>query len=264
MPVEFHPNCSDELRVDHIFLSLVVVSVLSRHYTGFLQITNIDCIMFQTTSTTLRRMKQSLIVFLFVACHFETSSLLGVSAFQLPINNFTPKTAFVSTSIRIHRQNTNRLFESKDDEVSNQWEDLADTKDKGNAIQRFFAREDVQEDIKTYLFSLGFALLLRFTIIEPRFIPSLSMYPTFEVGDQLAVEKVTKRIKPFYRQEVVVFNPPATFRDIIVNNYGQDTAKAREALIKRIIAVEVSLGFMISRNHFIRPADSFQLDSNVF
>ena len=66
------------------------------------------------------------------------------------------------------------------------------------------------------------------------------MYPTFEVGDQLAVEKVTKRIKPFYRQEVVVFNPPETFRELMVGQYGQSGARAREALIKRIVAIEVS------------------------
>mmetsp|Transcript_34869 Transcript_34869/g.84414 ORF Transcript_34869/g.84414 Transcript_34869/m.84414 type:complete len:259 (-) Transcript_34869:41-817(-) len=130
------------------------------------------------------------------------------------------------------------LFESTEDEPTDQWEEEESPAKEGNAVTRFFSRKDVQEDIKTYVVSLGFALLLRFTIIEPRFIPSLSMYPTFDVGDQLAVEKVTKRIKPFYRNEVVVFNPPKSFRDIITKNYGQDTAKAKEALIKRIIAIE--------------------------
>jgi len=100
--------------------------------------------------------------------------------------------------------------------------------------------DEGRDDVKTYFVSLGIALLLRFTIIEPRYIPSLSMYPTFEVGDQLAVEKVTKRIKPFYREEVVVFNPPQGFRDVMVGKYGQDSARAKEALIKRIVAIEVS------------------------
>jgi signal peptidase I len=90
--------------------------------------------------------------------------------------------------------------------------------------------------------------LLRFTIVEPRYIPSLSMYPTFEVGDQLAVEKVTKRIKPLYREEVVVFNPPQAFRDIMVGEYGQDASRAKEALIKRIVAIEVSVTFDLSFN----------------
>lgn len=186
-------------------------------------------------------MNRSFLLSFILACYIHASCLLQASAFQIPFKTSIVKSLRVSSSIPIHRYNRNKLFESKDDETSNQWDDPQETKkETGNAVERFFAKEEVQEDIKTYLVSLGLALLLRFTIIEPRFIPSLSMYPTFEVGDQLAVEKVTKRIKPFYRQEVVVFNPPKSFRDIIVENYGQETAKAREALIKRIIAIEVS------------------------
>lgn len=100
-------------------------------------------------------------------------------------------------------------------------------------VQEWFASPEGKEDVKTYTISLGIALLIRLLIIEPRYIPSLSMYPTFEVGDQLAVEKVTKRIRPFNRKEVVVFNPPETFREIV-----GDSRKAKEALIKRIVAVE--------------------------
>lgn len=120
-----------------------------------------------------------------------------------------------------------------------------DERNRSNSDDSFLSQlgqwwnsEEGRDDVKTYFISLGIALLLRFTIIEPRYIPSLSMYPTFEVGDQLAVEKVTKRIKPFYRQEVVVFNPPQAFRDIMVGQYGQDASRAREALIKRIVAIE--------------------------
>jgi len=105
-------------------------------------------------------------------------------------------------------------------------------------LGQWWNSEEGREDVKTYFISLGIALLLRFTIIEPRYIPSLSMYPTFDVGDQLAVEKVTKRIKPLYRQEVVVFNPPQAFRDIMVGQYDQNASRAKEALIKRIVAIE--------------------------
>lgn len=132
----------------------------------------------------------------------------------------------------------------------NQWNDENKPPSPGNnnnkndgsivaQFQRWVTSDEGKGDIKTYFISLFVALLLRFLIIEPRYIPSLSMFPTFEVGDQLAVEKVTKRIKPFYRQEVVVFNPPQTFRDIMVDQYGQDASRAREALIKRIVAIEV-------------------------
>lgn len=141
------------------------------------------------------------------------------------------------TPNRIHQNDdelipTSRLLMSEKDEPSKDDSFLSQ-------LGQWWNSEEGRDDIKTYFISLGIALLLRFTIIEPRYIPSLSMYPTFEVGDQLAVEKVTKRIKPFYRQEVVVFNPPQTFRDIMVDQYGQSGARAREALIKRIVAIEV-------------------------
>ena len=124
----------------------------------------------------------------------------------------------------------------------NQWAD-DDSSDKRSfqdmsfieQVQEWFSSPEGKEDVKTYMVSLGVALLLRLIIIEPRYIPSLSMYPTFEVGDQLAVEKVTKRIRPFSRKEVVVFNPPEKFRDIV----GDSSGKAKEALIKRIVAIEV-------------------------
>jgi len=107
-------------------------------------------------------------------------------------------------------------------------------------IRDWFRSDEGKEDVKTYTVSLAIALLLRLTIVEPRYIPSLSMYPTFDVGDQLAVEKVTKRVRPFSRNEVVVFNPPDSFREIMVNNYGGSDKKSKEALIKRIVAIEVS------------------------
>ena len=129
------------------------------------------------------------------------------------------------------------------DDGNGQWSDPVEQPEDDNILtqfQKWLKSDEGRDDIKTYFFSLAIALLLRFTIIEPRFIPSLSMYPTFEVGDQLAVEKITKRVKPLYRQEVVVFNPPKSFRDVLVDQYGQDGSKSREALIKRIVAVEVS------------------------
>lgn len=109
-----------------------------------------------------------------------------------------------------------------------------DGDDDENLIQsmvNWFKSDEAKEDAKTYTYSLVIALLLRFFIIEPRYIPSLSMYPTFDVGDQLAVEKVTKRIRPYSRNEVVVFNPPVAFQEIVAGS------KGKEALIKRIVAV---------------------------
>lgn len=98
---------------------------------------------------------------------------------------------------------------------------------------------EAAEDAKTYTISFAFALLLRFFIVEPRYIPSLSMFPTFDVGDQLAVEKVTKRIRPFNRKEIVVFRPPQAFADIMDGYSDPNMQKKKsEALIKRIVAIE--------------------------
>jgi len=111
-----------------------------------------------------------------------------------------------------------------------------------DSVVSWFKTEEGQQDIKTYAVSFAVALLLRIAIIEPRYIPSLSMYPTFDVGDQLAVEKVTKMFRPLYRNEVIVFNPPERFREIMTDNYGMENRKSKEALIKRIVAVQVWLG----------------------
>jgi len=123
-------------------------------------------------------------------------------------------------------------------------------------IAQWWNSEEGREDVKTYFISLAIALLLRFTIIEPRYIPSLSMYPTFDIGDQLAVEKVTKRIKPLYRQEVVVFNPPETFKQIMVEQYGQSASRAKEALIKRVVAIEVRDSHILTNRYGVALYDS--------
>jgi signal peptidase I len=106
---------------------------------------------------------------------------------------------------------------------------------KSDAVENFMAAKwkslptENKEDIKTISISFLFALLVRFFIVEPRFIPSLSMFPTFDIGDQLLVEKVTHFSRNYQKRDVVVFNPSQTYVDLTGNT---------EALIKRIVAVE--------------------------
>ena len=67
-------------------------------------------------------------------------------------------------------------------------------------------------DLSVFIYSMLLALIIRFLALEPRYIPSLSMFPTFDVGDCLLVNKIEKYIRGYgsggyLRRDVVVFRP---------------------------------------------------------
>ncbi len=73
-------------------------------------------------------------------------------------------------------------------------------------------------------------LLLRWAVVEPRWIPSGSMLPTLQLQDRILVEKLTPRFGSGVRTgSIVVFQPPARLQEA-----GYDP---RTALIKRVVAV---------------------------
>jgi len=90
---------------------------------------------------------------------------------------------------------------------------------------------EVAEFLKEFVPTFAFFLAIRITIVEPRYIPSLSMYPTFDINDQLAVEKVSKWLQPPDRRDVVVFDPPPLFWDLTARK------PDGEAVIKRVVGV---------------------------
>jgi signal peptidase I len=74
------------------------------------------------------------------------------------------------------------------------------------------------------------ALVLRWAVIEPRWIPSGSMLPTLQLQDRVLVEKLRPRLhRPLAPGAIVVFHPPPALRQA-----GYDP---NAALIKRVVAV---------------------------
>lgn len=59
------------------------------------------------------------------------------------------------------------------------------------------------------------------------------MFPTFDVGDQLLVEKVSKYFRGYRAGDIVVFDPPEA---LILKGY-----KRSDAFIKRVVAQEGDL-----------------------
>lgn len=88
--------------------------------------------------------------------------------------------------------------------------------------------DDRFDDLRTFTLAFSIAILFRFFVVEPRYIPSLSMYPTFDVGDQFLVDKISRIARSPTDDDIVVFQPPPALRE---KGY-----RKSDAFIKRIIA----------------------------
>ncbi len=77
---------------------------------------------------------------------------------------------------------------------------------------------------------VGVALLLRWQVMEPRWIPSGSMLPTLQLEDRILVEKLRPRLaQALPHGAIVVFRPPDP---LLAAGYDP-----RAALIKRVVGV---------------------------
>lgn len=83
------------------------------------------------------------------------------------------------------------------------------------------------EATKTAVCGLLLAAGVHTFVAEVRYIPSESMVPTLQVGDRLIVEKLSYRLHPPQRGDIVVFKAPPVLK---ARNLNDD-------LVKRVIGV---------------------------
>lgn len=95
-------------------------------------------------------------------------------------------------------------------------------------IWKRILEDDQFDDLRTFTIAFIAAILFRTFIVEPRYIPSLSMYPTFDVGDQFLVDKISRIARAPTDDDIIVFQPPPALRE---KGY-----RKKDAFIKRIIA----------------------------
>ena len=120
----------------------------------------------------------------------------------------------------------------------------------------------ILKEVKNLFIWIIIALIIRWQVIEPRWIPSGSMLPTLQIQDKILVEKLTPKITSKsnlskLKNKIIVFNVP---EQLIEAGYESDIA-----LIKRGIGtpgdkVEVKEGILYLNDI---AQTNYNSDSNI-
>ncbi|ABM71880.1 leader peptidase I [Prochlorococcus marinus str. MIT 9515] len=122
-------------------------------------------------------------------------------------------------------------------------------------------KSSIKNDFKNLFIWIIISLIIRWQVIEPRWIPSGSMLPTLQIQDKILVEKITPKITSKsnlskFKNKIIVFNVP---EQLIKAGYESDIA-----LIKRVIGtpgdkIEVKEGNLyindIVQNNYISDSN---------
>ena len=95
-------------------------------------------------------------------------------------------------------------------------------------------KSSILKDFKNLFIWIVIALIIRWQVIEPRWIPSGSMLPTLQIQDKILVEKITPKFTSKsnlsnLKNKIIVFNVP---EQLIEAGY-----ESNIALIKRVIGI---------------------------
>ncbi len=117
------------------------------------------------------------------------------------------------------------------------------------------------ENIKTLLYALIIAVIIRSLIIQPFYIPSSSMEPTLLVGDRLFVTKFTYG----YSKHSFPFSPPILNKRILFNSpkrgdviVFKTPADNRTDYIKRLIGLPGDQIQFIDSNLYLNSSEIFK------